>query len=61
MCAAAEALEFERAAAIRDRIEQMRAAHGQKVGEVDFKADDNGKGRRRRGHGGRVPRPKKMH
>ena len=36
-------------------------AMGKKVGEVDFQADDNGKGRRRRGHGGRVPRPKKLH
>ena len=61
MYAAAEGLEFERAAAIRDRITKMRDSMGKKVGDVDFKADDNGKGRRRRGHGGRVPRPKKMH
>jgi excinuclease ABC subunit B len=59
MFAAAEALEFERAAAIRDRITKMRDSMGKTVGEIDFHADDNGKGRRRRG-GGRVPRPKKL-
>ena len=32
MLAAAEALEFERAAALRDRIAQMRAADGQAAG-----------------------------
>ncbi len=61
MYAAAEALEFERAAAIRDRITKMRDSMGKKVGEVDFHADDDKRGRRRRGHGGRVPRPKKAH
>ncbi len=45
MFAAAEALEFERAAAIRDRITKMRDSMGKQVGEVDFHADDNGKGR----------------
>ena len=59
MFAAAEALEFERAAAIRDRITKMRDSIGKKVGEVDFNADSNGSGKRRRGHGGRLPRPKK--
>jgi len=57
MMAAAEALEFERAAAIRDRIETMRAALGRKVDEIDLRSD--GRGRRRRGHGGRLPRPKR--
>jgi excinuclease ABC subunit B len=59
MYAAAEGLEFERAAAIRDRITKLRDSIGKKVGEVDFKADSNGNGKRRRGHGGRLPRPKK--
>jgi excinuclease ABC subunit B len=56
MMAAAEALEFERAAAIRDRIERMRALLGRQLGEVDLRSD--GQGRRRR-RGGRLPRPKR--
>ena len=59
MFAAAEALEFERAAAIRDRITKLRDSIGKQVGEVDFKADTNGNGKRRR-RGGRLPRPKKL-
>ena len=38
------------AAAIRDRITKMRDAMGKTVGEIDFHADDKGKGRRRRGN-----------
>jgi len=64
MFAAAEALEFERAAAIRDRIERLRDAVGKPVDEVDFKRGagretrgEEGRGQRRRG--GRVPRPKR--
>jgi excinuclease ABC subunit B len=60
MYAAAEALEFERAAAIRDRITKMRDSMGKRVGEVDFHADDNGRPGKRRRPGGRVPRPKKL-
>ncbi|MEX0678008.1 MAG: excinuclease ABC subunit UvrB [Pirellulales bacterium] len=56
MMAAAEGLEFERAAAIRDRIERMRAAVGSKVDEVLLRSDGRG---RRRGKGGRLPRPKR--
>ncbi len=37
MFAAAEALEFERAASIRDRIEKMRDAVGKKVEEVNIR------------------------
>ena len=60
MHAAAEALEFERAAAIRDRIEQMRSSVGKKVEEVAIKSSDRGGRRRRRSKSGsRVPRPKK--
>jgi excinuclease ABC subunit B len=55
MMAAADALEFERAAALRDRIERMRASLGRKLDEVDLHA--GGKARRRRG--GRLPRPKR--
>jgi excinuclease ABC subunit B len=62
MYAAAEALEFERAGVIRDRITKLRDSMGKQVSEVDFHADDDkkGRGKRRRGHGGRVPRPKKL-
>ncbi|RIK80776.1 MAG: excinuclease ABC subunit B [Planctomycetota bacterium] len=53
MLAAAESLEFERAAAIRDRIERMRDSIGERVEPV--REPKGGKGRRR----GRVPRPKR--
>ena len=66
MFAAAEAMEFERAAAIRDRIDAMRDQIGKPVGVVK---DEDTKGRKRRGGKkktgdpaawkGRVPRPKK--
>ena len=60
MLAAAEALEFERAAALRDRIEQMRNSVGKEIAEVDFKTDDQqGKGRGRRKGGRHIPRPKR--
>jgi excinuclease ABC subunit B len=54
MLAAADALEFERAAAIRDRIERMRDQIGESVESV--KESKTGKGRKGRG---RVPRPKR--
>jgi excinuclease ABC subunit B len=57
MLAAADALEFERAAGLRDRIEHMRASLGSKVAEVDARSASGGK--RRRGKGGRLPRPKR--
>jgi len=70
MLAAADALEFERAASIRDRIEQLRASVGKRTDEL---APKIGKGRfggkKRRGQnpsggagasrGGRIPRPKR--
>jgi excinuclease ABC subunit B len=58
MLAAADALEFERAAGIRDRIEKMRASVGRKVAEVDARNSASRSGRRR-GKGGRLPRPKR--
>ena len=64
MLAAAESLEFERAAAIRDRIVQMRDSLGKKVTEVEANEPrEPRRGRRRRGakKGGRVPRPNKPH
>jgi excinuclease ABC subunit B len=60
MLAAAEALEFERAAALRDRITQLRESVGKKVSEVEVKSY-NPRSRNRRGRKGtaKVPRPKK--
>ncbi len=60
MLAAAEALEFERAAALRDRIEQLQDSIGKKTNEVGYLPKPE-KSRRRRGKGGaRVPRPKRQ-
>jgi excinuclease ABC subunit B len=61
MLAAAESLEFERAAAIRDRITQMRESLGQRVGEVPLRSSSRNqrRGKRRKGSGGRLPRPKR--
>lgn len=59
---AADNMEFERAAAIRDRIEQMRDSLGQPVDSVKPKAGGKGRGKRGRkkgGREGRVPRPKR--
>jgi len=61
MLAAADALEFERAAALRDRIEQMKDFIGKSISEVKTEtatAEKKSRGRRRKG-GTRVPRPKK--
>jgi excinuclease ABC subunit B len=57
MYAAAESLEFERAAGIRDRIEKMRDGIGKKVDDVDSHRTQSGDKSRRRGS--RVPRPKR--
>ncbi len=62
MLVAAEALEFERAAALRDRIVQMREQVGKRVDEAQVEhATRQGRGRRRKrsSGSGRVPRPKK--
>jgi excinuclease ABC subunit B len=59
MLAAADNLEFERAAALRDRIDQMRGNVGQPVDSVR-ETKPQGKGRRKgKGSGERVPRPKR--
>jgi excinuclease ABC subunit B len=63
MMAAAEALEFERAASLRDRIEQLQQSVGRRRSEVATRDLRSGNGRRRgsrRGGGARVPRPKKL-
>ncbi len=63
MLAAAEALEFERAAALRDRIEQMREQVGSPLAEAKVEhatRDQRGKRRKRHKKSGKVPRPKKL-
>ena len=61
MMAAAEALEFERAAALRDRIQQMRSQMGKSVAEAEVEhATRDRRGRKKpRAPGGRIPRPKR--
>ena len=61
MLAAAEAMEFERAASIRDRITHLRDEIGEKLSDVAANSPDKPKRGRRRGRklAGRVPRPKK--
>ncbi len=56
MMEAAEQLEFEKAAALRDRIMQLREQMGKKVSEVDV---ESYKPRGRRKNTQKVPRPKK--
>jgi len=61
MLAAAEALEFERAAALRDRIEQLHEQLGKPLAEATVEhatRTQRGKRRKRRKPAGRVPRPK---
>jgi excinuclease ABC subunit B len=63
MLEAAEALEFERAAALRDRIRQLQQAVGQRVSEVQVESyQPRGRGKSRRGRKGsaKVPKPKKQ-
>ncbi len=63
MMAAAEALEFERAAALRDRIEQMHEQLGKPLAEAEVKhatRAERGKRRKRRKSTTRVPKPKKL-
>ena len=65
MMAAAEALEFEKAASLRDQINRLQDSVGMKFSEVAASASakrDGASGsgrRRRRKSGARVPRPKK--
>ncbi len=64
MMAAAEALEFERAASIRDKINVLQDSVGKKLSEAVASQAGSGnksggrRGRRRKG-GARVPRPKR--
>jgi excinuclease ABC subunit B len=59
MMAAADALEFERAAALRDRITQLHDALGKKRDEVKVESYSPRRGGNRRRGGKKVPRPKK--
>jgi excinuclease ABC subunit B len=64
MLAAAERLEFERAAALRDRIQQMRQQMGKPLAEAKVEhATRDRRGRRKQRApgptGGRVPKPRK--
>jgi excinuclease ABC subunit B len=61
MLAAADELDFERAAKLRDLIERLSSSIGKKVTEVEAEQKEpRGRGRRRGGKGGaQIPRPKK--
>jgi len=63
MLAAAESLEFERAAALRDRICQMREQLGKRMDEVEIRhatREERGKRRKQWDRGrSRVPKPKR--
>ena len=58
MFEAAETLQFERAAVLRDRIEEMKKNLGKELRMVEFKKPAGGKRGKKRG-GGRVPKPEK--
>ena len=65
MITAAEELDFERAATLRDRISQLSDSIGKPLSSVDTgKRTSSGKGKGRRGRkkrrGGKVPRPRKQ-
>ncbi len=59
MLQAAEDLEFERAASLRDRIGELRSQIGEVVSESAASYEKSGGGRGRKGGNRRVPRPKK--
>ena len=59
MMEAADALEFERAAALRDRIEQLQASIGKKVSEVSVSSSTRQRGRKKGRGGRRLPKPRK--
>ncbi|MCP4189765.1 MAG: excinuclease ABC subunit UvrB [Planctomycetaceae bacterium] len=60
MMEAAEALEFERAANLRDRITQLQDSIGEKLSNVSVKTGNQSRrGKRGRKGGAKIPRPKK--
>ncbi len=61
MLAAAEALEFERAAALRDRIVQLKESYGEKISDVKFQSYSPQRARHRGRKGqGKIPKPKRQ-
>jgi excinuclease ABC subunit B len=59
MYEAAKELDFEKAAALRDRISQVRDAVGQKLADVEVKSYKSGPHRKKYKGGSKIPRPKK--
>jgi len=59
MYAAAEAMEFERAAALRDRILKLKESLGRPVHEVPEKPEKGPRGKRGGPGGERIPRPRR--
>jgi excinuclease ABC subunit B len=59
MLEAADALQFERAAAIRDRSEELKKHIGQRSSVIDFSKLKSERGRKKRHPKGRVPKPEK--
>ncbi len=59
MLAAADALQFERAAVLRDRIEELKKHIGRHSSLVDFSKMKSERGRKKRHPQGRVPKPEK--
>ena len=59
MYEAARQLDFEKAAALRDRIGQLRDSVGKKLSEVQIKSYKPGPKARRHKGGSKIPRPKK--
>ena len=60
MMDAAEALEFERAATLRDRITHMRDSIGEPLSSVNESSSSyKSRGKRGKSRGGTIPRPKK--
>ncbi len=59
MYEASEALDFERAAAIRDQITKLRDSVGKTVAEVDWRSQQEAGSNKRRKSRQSVPRPKK--
>jgi excinuclease ABC subunit B len=59
MMTAAESLEFEKAAALRDRISQLRDSIGEPLDSVKKTSSKRGRRKKRSSSKSRVPRPKK--
>ena len=60
MLQAADGLDFERAAHLRDRVTTLRDAIGEPLEEVEQKDKKSGRRKKRIKKGGRIPRPKKQ-